>query len=171
MSASNSSSAFSRGATAFAIAAALMVSAPAPAAAQSGADIYVDAQTGDDGRPLAVFVISDSAGGAYAPRDTFTVGVDENGACVADFDATAEIAAENREEPIYGPSSSRRFGPQLQFDRLDVMQLPSYFSREAAAQLIKRGLIGSEADAVPYFNCVGQTWALVLSQPAPADPQ
>lgn len=141
----------------------------AGAAVAAGADIYIDVGDAPSGKPQVVFVLADSEADGYAPRDTFTVQVADDGACEVDYDATATIAEDRRGDPIYGPGSPRRFGPQLQFKILNAERLPTYFAREAVQALAAAGKIASDEEARPYFNCVGQTWALLISQPTPAE--
>ena len=139
----------------------------APAAAQQ-ADIYLAAQTDDQGKPFLTFVYSDSSAGGFAPVDAtgvwvaapFTPGGERfNPAkhCGWNHDFPTEIPARFASAPIYGPNAAQR--------SVSAIDLPSYMAREAARVLLEEGLVASEADAAQYFNCAGFVWADLTSQP------
>lgn len=143
--------------------AALLVGLSAPAAMAED-NVHVGVAGPSAAGPTVIFVFSDSAQSGFAPKDAFSISIDAENACSANFDADWQMIAAGPQEAIYGPGSPRRFGEAKDQTTIEVDKLPTYFAREAVSLLLAQGLVESETAAVPYFNCAGLVWATVLSQ-------
>lgn len=119
-------------------------------------DVFLGVDQNDAGVPRVTFVWSRSDAPSFDPIDAMAIDIDAQRVCAVDYDASAEIATAHRETPIYGPNAEQ--------STIDAVRLPTYFAREAVAALLEKKLVATETDAVPYFNCVGQVWATLLSQ-------
>lgn len=140
----------------------------APLSAQAAPqDIYIGVSKSGAETPMVVFIFSDSEVTEFSPVDAFSIELVEEAnntrSCSADFDADW-TAFDRKDEPIYGPGTTRRFGPNKDRTTIDFDKLPSYFAREAVAEMLAANAVADEREAVPYFNCVGRVWAAVLSQ-------
>lgn len=146
-----------------AIFAAGLASAPIAAHADAvGENIHLALGTNEFGAPKITFIFSDGTASGYNPLEAFSVELDVNRICVADFDA--QWTGLEPGEIIYGPGSERRFGENKDRTTIDFEKLPSYFAREAVSTMLDAGAVADEKNAIPYFNCVGKVWATVLTQ-------
>ncbi len=131
----------------------------APSAAQDGTtdNVFFEARSNAENRPQLLFVFSDGAQSGLAPKDAFTVEVAADGTCAYNFDASADMGAEAQTAPVYGPGSDQK--------TINALRLPTFFASLAAERLIKKSLVSTQGEAVPYFNCTGYAWNLILSEP------
>lgn len=121
-------------------------------------NVFMEARANGKKKPQLLFVFSDGSKKALTPRDAFTIELADNGACAFDFDAKPEMGDAAKQKAVYGPTSGQQ--------TIDALKLPSFFSQLAANELLKKKLVGDKQNVVPYFNCTGLAWALLLSQEA-----
>lgn len=137
-------------------AAATVASALIAGSASAGSDIHIGVKTNQNDAPVVVFIFSDDATSAFAPKDAFSIEIDDAGDCFADFDAPWDEFSENPGAPIYGPHSGR--------DLIEPSRLPTFFAGHTANILRETGLAPTPEAAIPYHNCAGKVWAQVLSK-------
>ncbi|MCI4660660.1 MAG: hypothetical protein MRY63_02400 [Neomegalonema sp.] len=125
-------------------------------AADKGADVYLGVGKNGAGAPYVTFVWSKSDTAAFQPIDAMSIDIDDQRVCAVDYDASSDLEGNGKEAPVYGPNAAQ--------GNIDALKLPSFFAREAVKALLNDKLVADEKEAVPYFNCVGQVWATLLSQ-------